>query len=170
MERKEFLNNLCSVTEEEIQTSNEVREKSVKKMKNLYTEYGDEELATQLIMTIQNNLQSIMNCTKALRGVMKDIQYAEVYDQLPEPGLRFAIISIEELAELSMQIANKAHPQISYDYYNGLQELADAKICMDFIEHIIGVTEPSDFKDEEKAIYIKSKRLLDSFNKEGTYK
>lgn len=170
MERREFLNDLCSVTEEEIQSTNEVREKSVKKMKQLYTEYGDEELATQLIDTIQNNLRSIMNCTKALRGIMKDIQYAQVYDQLPDPGLRFAVISIEELAELSMQIANKAHPQISYDYYNGLQELADVKICMDFIEHIIGVTEPSDFKDEEKAIYIKSKRLLDTFNKEGTYK
>lgn len=168
MERELFKQKMYELSDNERIHSDDMMLKSVEEMKSLYTDFSNKEESERLLNAIQFNLLSIIQCTKALRGTMTDIPYPKVYDQLPESGLRFSVIGIEELSELAYAITQKIHPSQDYVYEDGLQEFADVCICMDVIEKTLGIDPETN--DLDKAIYVKSKRVLDSFIKDKTYK
>lgn len=168
MEKQEFKEKLSKVSNDQVMQSDYMMIESGKHMHKLVSEFNDEETAKRLLNIINYNLESIRQCTKALRGTMRDLEYAAVYSEAPESGLRFSIIAIEELSELALALVKKVHPEEKYEYEDGLQEFADVCICMDHIEFALGLDPES--RDLDKAIVVKSQRLLDSFNKTKTYK
>lgn len=81
-----------------------------------------------------------------------------------ERGHRNLIIVMEELAELSQQIAKQLRDK--GDYYDILEELADVYLGIYYVQDIVGIKND----DLYKAMNIKIDRLNKEIEKSGYYK
>ena len=131
------------------------------KTKNIYSNFTDEEMVKELLSIILSDLQSIKTCTKMIRDKMKDKEHSDDLEHYCEKnlGIRYKIISIEELSEL-MEVLTEDILTGS-DHLALMEEFADATISMDYIKELMDINDES----LNKAIYIKNKRILNKLNK-----
>lgn len=109
-----------------------------------------------------NNYDNILDDNKIKEIIKKSIDNNN--EDNDERGHRNLIIVMEELAELSQQIAKQLRDK--GDYYAILEELADVYLGIYYVQDII------DIKDSDlyKAVNIKADRLNKEIEKNGYYK
>lgn len=95
-------------------------------------------------------------------NVMKQSVKSNLKDNNPR-GHRNLIIVMEELAELSKEISKELRGK--GDWYNILEELADVKLSLYYVQEICDISND----DLNKAINIKIKRLEDVLTEKGEY-
>lgn len=93
----------------------------------------------------------IINNGEVERTLTKSIESLS-HDGYPR-GHRNLIIATEELAELTQEITK--HLRGKGDYYNILQELADVRIVLWYVQEVCGINE----EELNKAVNVKIHRL-----------
>ena len=78
-------------------------------------------------------------------------------------GHQNMIIVMEELAELSKEVAKELRGK--GDYYRLVEELADVKMCIEYVQNICDIPDT----DINKALNVKVDRLNDVLNKMGYF-
>lgn len=79
-------------------------------------------------------------------------------------GHRNLIVSMEELAELTQEISKVIRNKS--DYITLLEEMADAKLSIYYIQEILKISDET----LEKAMAVKMNRINDSLKEKGQYK
>lgn len=97
-----------------------------------------------------------------IKDVLKKSIDSNLHDGNPR-GHRNLIIVMEELSELSKEISKQLRDK--GDQYNILEELADVKLGIYYVQEICGVNND----DLHKAMNIKMRRLEEVLNVKGKY-
>lgn len=78
-------------------------------------------------------------------------------------GRKTLVIIMEELAELSKEVAKAYRDKV--DYFNLLQEMGDVLICLDSLQDIFGISD----EDLQKAKNVKLARNMQRVKDNGTF-
>lgn len=78
-------------------------------------------------------------------------------------GRKTLVIVMEELAELSKEVAKVYRDKV--DYFNLLQEMGDVLICLDSLQDIFGISD----EDLQKAKNVKLARNMQRVKDNGTF-
>lgn len=78
-------------------------------------------------------------------------------------GRETLVIIMEELAELSKEVAKAYRDKV--DYFNLLQEMGDVLICLDSLQDIFGISD----EDLQKAKNVKLARNMQRVKDNGTF-